>query len=240
MSQSPRSSAGISICQSFWTKVARTLRRRASAAAISTSNPTRPVPSFGSWKTYGSPPWRSPHHRSSPAAWIRENAPGAAVATEALIVIAITALMSRSRVRRVYPLTLPPARRGRRPIAAVLCDRSMRALSIAIIMCVLAAPARGGDAVGAFAPYEDLLEVLAPLAWHLNDDLYRFPPPRDPTGHDLLLLSLARLEGWEKRFPSSFRDVTTFGRAETLERLGEYEKATDAYRQVAGMPESPL
>ncbi len=116
----------------------------------------------------------------------------------------------------------------------------MRALSIAIIMCVLAAPARGGDAVGAFAPYEDLLEVLAPLAWHLNDDLYRFPPPRDPTGHDLLQLSLARLEGWEKRFPTSFRDVTTFGRAQTLERLGEYQRATDAYRQVAGMPASPL
>jgi tetratricopeptide (TPR) repeat protein len=116
----------------------------------------------------------------------------------------------------------------------------MRALSIAILTCLLAAPARGGDAVGAFAPYEDLLEVLAPLAWHLNDDLYRFPPPRDPTGHDLLQLSLARLEGWEKRFPTSLRDVTTFGRAQTLERLGEYQRATDAYRQVVAMTESPL
>jgi tetratricopeptide (TPR) repeat protein len=116
----------------------------------------------------------------------------------------------------------------------------MRFIAIVIVAGVLAMPARAGDAGGAFAPYEDLLEVLAPLAWHLNDDLYRFPPPRDPTGHDLLLLSLARLEGWEKRFPSSFRDVTTFGRAETLERLGEYAKATEAYRQVAAMRDSPL
>src|SRR5262245_3163306 len=116
----------------------------------------------------------------------------------------------------------------------------MRILCIAIGLGMLATAARAGNAVGAFAPYEDLLEVLAPLTWHLNDDLYRFPAPRDPTGHDLLQLSLARLEGWEKRFPSSFRDVTTFGRAETLERLGEYQRATDAYRQVAGMADSPL
>lgn len=116
----------------------------------------------------------------------------------------------------------------------------MRLLATVFLAGLLAAPARAGDAGGAFAPYEDLLEVLAPLTWHLNDDLYRFPPPRDPTGHDLLQLSLARLDGWEKRFPSSFRDVTAFGRAQTLERLGEYAKATAAYRQVAAERDSPL
>jgi hypothetical protein len=116
----------------------------------------------------------------------------------------------------------------------------MRLLAIASLVCGLAASARAGNAVGAFAPYEDLLEVLAPLTWHLNDDLYRFPPARDPTGHDLLQLSVARLDGWEKRFPSSFRDVTTFARAEALERLSEYQRATDGYRQVAAMPESEL
>ena len=109
-----------------------------------------------------------------------------------------------------------------------------------VLLTALTTPARAGDAVGAFAPYEDLLEVLAPLTSHLNDDLYRFPAPRDPTGHDLFRLSLARFEGWEKRFPSSFRDVTAFGRAEALERLGEYQLATDAYRQVAQMPASTL
>ena len=116
----------------------------------------------------------------------------------------------------------------------------MRAFLLVVLLSGLARPAAAGNAAAAFAPYEDLLEVLAPLTWHLNDDLYRFPPPRDPTGHDLLQLSLGRLDGWEKRFPSSFRDVTTFGRAEALERLGEYAKATDAYRQVAAMTDSPL
>src|SRR5262245_1219707 len=116
----------------------------------------------------------------------------------------------------------------------------MRIIAAVLVTLAVAMPARAGNASGAYAPYEDLLEVLAPLTWHLNDDLYRFPAPRDPTGHDLLQLSLARLDGWQKRFPSSFPDVTTFGRAEALERLGEYQKATDAYREVAAMPGSPL
>jgi len=117
----------------------------------------------------------------------------------------------------------------------------MRALIIiAMLVGCLTTAARAGDAVGAFAPYEDLLEVLAPVTWHLNDDLYRFPPPRDPTGHDLLQLSLARLDGWQKRFPSSFPDVTAFARAQILERLSEYQRANDAYKQVSLMAGSPL
>jgi hypothetical protein len=118
--------------------------------------------------------------------------------------------------------------------------RFIRTLLVLTVVTMAIPDARAGNAVGAFAPYEDLLEVLAPLTWHLNDDLYRFSPPRDPTGHDLFALSLARLEGWEKRYPSSFHDVTSFGRAQALERLGEYQKATDAYRQVAAVPGSPL
>jgi tetratricopeptide (TPR) repeat protein len=120
----------------------------------------------------------------------------------------------------------------------------MRTLVVATIATLLLAgaapPARAGNAVGALAPYEDLLEVLAPLTWHLRDDLYRFSAPSDPTGHDLFQLSLARLDGWEKRYPSTFRDITTFARAEVLERIGEYQKATDAYRQVAATSGSPL
>src|SRR6476660_377778 len=118
--------------------------------------------------------------------------------------------------------------------------RPMRALVAAIMAVVLlarAAPA--GDATGAFAPYEDLLEVLADLTWHLRDDTYRFPPPKDPTGHDLYQLSLRRLENWEKRYPGRLRDVTLFARAEALEHLGEYAKAADLYRQVTTMG-SPL
>jgi hypothetical protein len=113
----------------------------------------------------------------------------------------------------------------------------LRALLVTLL--VLARPAAAGDATGAFAPYEDVLEVVAELTWHLRDDIYRFPPPKDPTGHDVYRLSLHRLENWDRRFPGRLRDVTSFGRAEALERLGGYAAARDLYAKVAAMP-SPL
>ena len=113
------------------------------------------------------------------------------------------------------------------------------AIGALLIVLAVAGAAPAGDATGAFAPYEDLLEVLADLTWHLRDDTYRFPPPKDPTGHDLYQLALRRLENWEKRYPGRLRDVTGFARAEALEHLGEYQPAADLYRQVAALP-SPL
>jgi hypothetical protein len=115
----------------------------------------------------------------------------------------------------------------------------MRKAVLVLAAILAAAPVRAGDATGAFAPYEDVLEVLADLTWHLRDDVYRFPAPKDPTGHDLFRLSLTRLQNWEQRYPGRLRDVTTFGRAEALEHLGEYAKAADLYAQVAKLP-SPL
>jgi hypothetical protein len=108
-----------------------------------------------------------------------------------------------------------------------------------LVVLSLARVARAGDATGAFAPYEDLLEVLADLTWHLKDDPYRFAAPKDPTGHDLYELSLRRLENWEKRYPGRLRDVTAFARAEALEHLGEYRSAADLYAQIAKLA-SPL
>lgn len=118
----------------------------------------------------------------------------------------------------------------------------MRLLLLAAALAVAVPPpaARAGDATGATAPYEDLIEVLATLTWHLRDDVYRFAPPKDPTGHDLYKLALSRLESWEKRFPGRMRDVTAYGRAQALERLGEYRRAADAYGQVAALADSPL
>jgi len=108
-------------------------------------------------------------------------------------------------------------------------------LSSALLLAALvgARPAAAGDATGAYGPYEDLVEVVADLTWHLRDDIYRFPPPQDPTGHDLYQLTLHRLDAWEKRYPSRLHDVVVFTRAETLERLGEYQRAADGYREVA-------
>ena len=116
----------------------------------------------------------------------------------------------------------------------------MRTLGALLACLALLVPrANAGDATGAFAPYEDVLEVVSELTWHLRDDVYRFPPAKDPTGHDVYRLSLHRLENWEKRFPGRLRDVTSFARAEALERLGGYAAARDLYAKVAALP-SPL
>jgi hypothetical protein len=119
-------------------------------------------------------------------------------------------------------------------------EARMRTLGVLLASLVLLSrPVAAGDATGAFAPYEDVLQVVAELTWHLRDDVYRFPPPKDPTGHDVYRLSLHRLENWDKRFPGRLRDVTSFARAEALERLGGYGEARDLYAKVAALP-SPL
>jgi len=109
----------------------------------------------------------------------------------------------------------------------------------AVGLLLLASPSRAGNASGAFAPYEDVIEVMATIAWHLDDDTYRFPRPQDPTGHDLFGLSLERLDAWRTRFPNRLPDVVGFARAQALERLREYGKARDAYEAV-GETSSPL
>jgi hypothetical protein len=116
--------------------------------------------------------------------------------------------------------------------------RRLATTTLLVLVC-LGPPARAGDAPGAFAPYEDLLQVLADLTWHLHDDTYRFAAPKDPTGHDLYKLCLRRVENWEKRYPGRLTDVTAYARAEALEHLGEYRGAARSYAKVAAMS-SPL
>jgi hypothetical protein len=118
----------------------------------------------------------------------------------------------------------------------------LRLFAASALLIVIAAPpaVRAGDTPGVAAPYEDLIEVLAILTWHMRDDAYRFPAPKDPTGRDVYKLALARLQSWEKRFPGRMLDVTTLGRAQALERLGEFDRARAAYAEVEGMTTSPL
>ena len=117
--------------------------------------------------------------------------------------------------------------------------RSTRAVLVGLSL-LAALPVRAAQTPAALAPYEDLLEVLAVLAWHLDDDLYRFPAPKAPTGHDVFTLTLRRLAGWEQRFPGRLRDVVDFARAQAFERSRAYEQARDAYGRVAAMSHSEL
>lgn len=111
------------------------------------------------------------------------------------------------------------------------------ALVLVALMLPLAARAAEDSAVG---PYEDLLEVLAVHAWHLDDDLYRRPAPTDASGRNVFVVTLERLDGWQKRFPSRLSDVVEYARAQAFERLGAWEDAVRSYERVANMDGSPL
>ena len=119
--------------------------------------------------------------------------------------MAVTRRVARVAERRVGAATNAAARDDGRPRCARRCGPCgcVSSLRRGAAGALLAAPPCRSrrDATGATAPYEDLIEVLATLTWHLRDDVYRFPPPKDPTGHDLYKLSLARLRELGEALP---------------------------------------
>jgi tetratricopeptide (TPR) repeat protein len=112
-------------------------------------------------------------------------------------------------------------------------------LGVLLWLLVCRGPAVAEERDGAYAPYENLIEVLADFARHLRDDLYRFPPPTDVTGGNLFAVTLTRLENFRTLHPTDMPDVVSFAKAEAYIRLGDYAKADRAFQAVARL-ESPL
>jgi hypothetical protein len=109
-----------------------------------------------------------------------------------------------------------------------------------LLWCVaVPGPVVGDERDGKYAPYENLIEVLADFARHLHDDLYRFPPPSDVTGGNLYAVTLNRLENFRTLHPDDMPDVVSFAKAEAYVRLGDYAKGERAF-QAVGELESPL
>ena len=113
-----------------------------------------------------------------------------------------------------------------------------------LLTCFLLAcsSTRGADSI--YAPTENILEVLAVLRLHINDDTYRFPPARDFTGKNIFRAILSRTEALEALHAQKFRsgymvDVILFAKGRALERLTEYDLAARHYERVIGL-ESPL
>jgi hypothetical protein len=95
-----------------------------------------------------------------------------------------------------------------------------------------------------YRPTEDVLEVVAALRLHVDDDTYRFPPSRDFSGKNVYRAAFARLERLEEIYREKFRagymaDVILFAKARALERIVEYDLAAQHYARVAAL-ESPL
>lgn len=90
-----------------------------------------------------------------------------------------------------------------------------------------------------YEPYENLLEIVSDLQRHANDNTYRFPAPRDPSGQNLYKASLIRLLNFEKVYPRRMPDVVNFSKGLCMERLHDFEGALKAFKSVADS-ESPL
>lgn len=95
-----------------------------------------------------------------------------------------------------------------------------------------------------YAPTESILEVVAVLRLHIDDDTYRFPPARDFTGKGVFRSSFDRLESLEQIHEEKLRsghlqDVVLFAKGRALERITEYDLAARHYGEVEKM-NSPL
>jgi tetratricopeptide (TPR) repeat protein len=106
--------------------------------------------------------------------------------------------------------------------------------------CAWAALASGcasTEPPAALEPTQDLLEVVAVVRLHVDDDTYRFPAARDFTGKNVFRVSFERLESLETAHPEKLSsgyatDVVWFTKARALERIGEFDLALAHYARV--------
>jgi tetratricopeptide (TPR) repeat protein len=101
----------------------------------------------------------------------------------------------------------------------------------------LASGCAGTEPPPALAPSQDLLEIVALVRLHVDDDTYRFPTARDFTGKNVFRVSFERLESLETGHPEKLSsgyatDVVWFTKARALERIGAYDLALGHYARV--------
>ena len=121
---------------------------------------------------------------------------------------------------------------------------SRMGVAVALLAAACSVARAAGDDDPRYAPTRSVLEVVALLRLHVEDDTYRFAPARDFTGKNVYRAAFERLESLERlhaeKFGSGYMtDVLLFSKARALERLGEYELAARHYRRTAEL-DSPL
>ena len=115
--------------------------------------------------------------------------------------------------------------------------RVPRVLAAALFAVACASPPPSDPAD---EPTQDLLEVVAVLRLHVDDDTYRFAPARDISGRNVFRASFERLESLEtahaeKMATGYMTDVLWFSKARALERIGEYQLAKAHYARVSDL-----
>jgi len=112
-----------------------------------------------------------------------------------------------------------------------------RARLAALACGALASACASTEPPPALAPTQDLLEIVAVVRVHVDDDTYRFPTARDYTGKNVFRVSFERLESLETAHPQKLSsgyatDVVWFTKGRALERIGEYDLAARHYARV--------
>jgi hypothetical protein len=118
--------------------------------------------------------------------------------------------------------------------------RSSTLAGATLALCASCASAPEVDPV--YRPTANVLEIIAVLRAHIDDDTYRFEPARDFTGRNVYRSSLLRLENFEELHPDALRagqldGVLAFAKARSLERLRAFDLAAENYRLAAGISE---
>ncbi|MBM4335759.1 MAG: hypothetical protein FJ108_07595 [Deltaproteobacteria bacterium] len=119
--------------------------------------------------------------------------------------------------------------------------RARAGLAARTLACAaLASACASTEPPAALAPTQDLLEVVAVVRLHVDDDTYRFAPARDFTGKNVFRVSFERLESLETAHPEKLAsgyatDVVWFTKARALERIGEYDLARRHYARVTDL-----
>ncbi len=121
----------------------------------------------------------------------------------------------------------------------------MKRVAQALLAAALAAACAGRTPPDPrYRPTENVLETIAVLRLHVDDDTYRFPPARDFSGKNVYRASLARLEALEQIHSEKLKsgyllDALLFAKGRALERITEYALAAAHYQRVAEL-DSPL
>jgi hypothetical protein len=114
-------------------------------------------------------------------------------------------------------------------------------LSLAILIASILAGcwSRAPEPDPLYRPTENVLEAVAVLRLHIDDDTYRFPPARDFTGKNVYRASLRRLEALEQIHAEKFRsgyltDVLLFAKGRALVLLEPALEALDVNERLHG------
>ena len=97
------------------------------------------------------------------------------------------------------------------------------------IMCATAAPPAEPKAPSYSRPAENLLIIVADIQRHMNDDVYKFPYPRDVTGQNVFRAAIVRLANYETLYPGKLSDAVALAKAQGYEKLGAYDEAGRNY-----------